>query len=446
MSDLSRRRFLAGSAAAFSAPLLFPSATRAAALDRLTVGIVGAGSRGFNLIDGFLKEKDAQLVAVCDVDEFHYRDREWGKGRPYGRKAAKEHIEKAYADEKKTGTFKGITITDDFREITQRDDIDIVIVATPDHWHALCAYDALVNGKDVYCEKPVTHLFAEGRALYREVAKQKAVFQTGSQQRSTVDFQHCVDLVRSGRLGKLERIEVGLPVSYNEPQGDATMQPPPDHLDYDMWCGPSEKLPYMRARHHRWWRGHSAYGGGVLMDWIGHHNDIAHWSMDLDHSGPTKVEAVDWEMSATPVYDTPHHYTIACEYENGVTSTISSRNAQGTKWFFDEGWLYVKRGKLAASNPDWADWKFSGRTKNGRYKSHVRNFLDCVKNRDECIASAEAGHRSITPGHLGYVSQALGRPLNWNPEKETVVDDAEANTLLNAVSYREPWKTITVES
>ena len=202
---------------------------------------MGAGSRGFNLIDEFLKEKDAQLVAVCDVDEFHYRDREWGKGQAYGRKPAKQRIEKAYAAETKAGTFKGVTVTDDFREITQRDDIDIVIVATPDHWHAQCAYDALIHGKDVYCEKPVTHLFAEGQALYREVANQKAVFQTGSQQRSYVDFQHCADLVRSGQLGKLERIEVGLPASYNEPQDDAMVQTPPDHLDYDMWCGPSAK-------------------------------------------------------------------------------------------------------------------------------------------------------------------------------------------------------------
>jgi len=445
MSQFTRRHFLASSAA-LTAPLLFPSASRAAALDRLTVGVVGAGSRAFNLIDNFLREKDAQLVAVCDVDEFHYRDREWGKGPAYGRKPAQERIEKVYAGQTKTGKFKGVTVTDDFREITQRDDIDIVIVATPDHWHALCAYDALIHGKDVYCEKPVTHLFAEGRAIYQEVAKQKAVFQTGSQQRSYTDFQHCVDLIRSGVLGKLERIEVGLPSSYNKPQGDATIQTPPDHLDYDMWCGPSEKLPYMRARHHRWWRGYTAFGGGVLMDWIGHHNDIAHWSMNLDHSGPTKVEAVDWEMSGTPVYDTPHQYTIACEYENGITSTISSRNTQGTKWIGENGWLYVRRGKLEASNPEWTDWKSSGRTKNGRYSTHARNFLDCVASRKECIAPAEAAHRSITPGHLGYVSHALGRPLNWNAESETVVDDPESNKLLYAVNYREPWKVISAKS
>ncbi|MDC0308009.1 gfo/Idh/MocA family oxidoreductase, partial [Planctomycetaceae bacterium] len=127
---------------------------------------------------------------------------------------------------------------------------------------------------------------------------------------------------------------------------------------------------------------------------------------------------------------------------NGVTSTISSRNTQGTKWIGENGWLYVRRGKLEASNPEWADWKSSGRTKNGRYPTHARNFLDCVASRKECIAPAEAAHRSITPGHLGYVSHALGRPLNWNAKSETVVDDGEANKLLNTVNYREPWKEI----
>ncbi|MCH5377907.1 MAG: Gfo/Idh/MocA family oxidoreductase, partial [Planctomycetes bacterium] len=376
MPRLSRRRFLASSAAALSAPLLLPSTSRASALERVTVGIVGCGSRGFNLIDEFLKESDAQLVAACDVDEFHYRDREWGKGQPYGRKAAKEKIEQGYAKAMKAGTFKGVSVTDDFLEITQRDDIDIVIVATPDHWHALCSYDALVHGKDVYCEKPVTHLFTEGQAIYREVAKQKAVFQTGSQQRSYDDFRHCVELIRNGVLGKLERIEVGLPPGYNEPMGDPVVTQPPAHLDYEMWCGPSEKLPYMRARHHRWWRGHTAYGGGVLMDWIGHHNDIAQWSMDLDKSGPTKVEAVDWEMAATPIYNTPHQYTIRCEYPNGVTSIISSRNTQGTKWFGENGWLYVKRGKLEASDKRWTDLTFSaGPEKVLHSPGHVRNFL-----------------------------------------------------------------------
>lgn len=439
MFHLSRRHFLVSTSAA----LILPSTARAKALERRTVGIVGAGSRAYNLIDEFLKQSDAQLVALCDVDRLHYRDREWGKGPAFGREPGKARIEKAYAAETKSGNFKGVSVTDDFREICQRDDIDIVIVATPDHWHALCAYEALKNGKDVYCEKPVTHRFAEGQAIYREVARHKAVFQTGSQQRSDPLFQHCVELIRGGTLGPLQQIEVGLPPSYNEPQGDATVTAPPDHLDYGMWCGPSEKLPYMRARHHRWWRGHSAYGGGVLMDWIGHHNDIAHWSLELDHSGPTRVEAVDWEMSATPIYDTPYQYTIRCEYPGGVTSTISSRNTLGTKWICENGWLHVTRGKIEASDKRWSELKLTGRTNNGHSPSHVSNFLSCVKQRAECIAPAEAAHRSITPGHLGYVSHALGRPLQWNAETETVVDDAEANKLLYAVSYREPWKAVT---
>lgn len=424
-----------------TAPLLIPDSAFGASgrkppSGRITVGVVGAGSRGFNLIDEFLKQADAQIVAVCDVDSFHHRDRPWGQGPAFGRVPAKRRIDKHY-----NSTSGGVAITDDFRKICQRDDIDAVVVATPDHWHALCTLEALRNGKDVYCEKPVTHTFHEGQLVYREVAKQKAVFQVGSQQRSSEEFRRAVKLVRSGILGKVQRIEVGLPPGYDEPQGDTQVLTPPDHLEYDRWCGPAPKLPYMRARHHRWWRGHRAYGGGVLMDWIGHHNDIAHWAIGADSSGPTKVEAVGWTFPDTDVYDTPHHYEIRCEYEGGIQTSISSRNLLGTRFIGEEGWVHVTRGRLTASDKRWAAKEFASDVA-GIYqsKNHARNFLDCVKSRKTCIAPAETGHRSITPGHLGYVSNSLGRPLTWDSITETIVGDEEANKLLQTHHYRKPWQ------
>ena len=417
--------------------LAFGAADRISPSDRITVGVVGAGSRGFNLIDEFLKQADAQIIAVCDVGSLHHRDRSRGQGPAYGRLPAKRRIDKHYQ-----ATTGGVSITADFREICHRDDIDAVVVATPDHWHTLCTLEALRNGKDVYCEKPITHTFHEGQLVYQEVNRQKAVFQTGSQQRSSEEFRRAVQLVRSGILGKIQRIEVGLPPGYNKPQGDTNVVTPPDHLDYDQWCGPAPKLPYMRARHHRWWRGHRAFGGGVLMDWIGHHNDIAHWAMGVDNSGPTNVEAVDWTFPETNVYDTPHQYEIRCEYESGIQTSISSNNLLGTNFIGENGWVHVTRGRLTASDKRWTDTNFPIEEA-GIYLSenHARNFLDCIKSRKTCIAPAETGHRSITPGHLGYVSNTLGRPIRWDPGTETVAGDEEANMLLQTHHYRKPWQS-----
>lgn len=432
---------------ALSTPLLIPRAVLGASeksppSERINVGVVGAGSRGFNLIDEFLKQADAQIVSVCDVDSFHHRDRPWGQGPAYGREPAKKRIDKHYSSAKSNASAGGVSVTDDFREICQRDDIDAVVVATPDQWHALCTLEALRNGKDVYCEKPVTHTFHEGQLVYREVAKQKAVFQVGSQQRSRQEFRRAAQLVKSGILGQIKQIEVGLPPGYDKPQGDIKVLTPPDHLDYERWCGSAPKLPYMRARHHRWWRGHRAYGGGVLMDWIGHHNDIAHWAIGADNAGPTKVEAIGWTFPDTDVYDTPHQYEIRCEYAGGIQTSISSRNQLGTKFIGENGWVHVTRGRLTASDKRWANRNFRVTTSDVYHsENHVRNFLDCIKSRKPCITPAETGHRSITPGHLGYVAAALGRTLNWDPESETVANDEEANKLLNAHRYRKPWNT-----
>ncbi len=438
-ASINRRRFLRAGVAAAAAPAVVPASVlgRAGAVapsERIQIGVVGAGSRGFNLIDALLKQSDARIVMVCDVDSFHYRDRPWGKGPAFGREPARERIASQSAG------AKGPAVTDDFREVCGRDDIDAVVVATPDHWHAQCTLEALRQGKDVYCEKPITHTFREGQDVYREVAKRKAVFQTGSQQRSDAKFRRAVELVRNGHLGTIQRIEVGLPPGYDQPQDDTTVTDPPESLDYDFWCGPAPKLPYMRARHHRWWRGHRAYGGGVLMDWIGHHNDIAHWAIDCDSSGPQRVRAVRWSFPQTDVYNTPHHYRIECEYDGGVTTSIASTNRQGVKFVGSDGSLFVTRGKLEASDPRWLEDRFAvGPKRVDRSDDHVANFLRCVRSREACIAPAETAHRSITPGHLGYVSDTLGRPLAWDPVKEVVIDDPQANELLMRNPYRAPW-------
>ena len=412
---------------------------QAAPSERIHLGVIGLGAQGSSVMRGFLTLPEARVVALCDVDEKHYRDRPWGEGALYGLIPAQERVAEYYARKDETAAG-GPRVYTDFRELCAHADLDAVVVGTPDHWHALCVLEALKRGKDVYCEKPLTHWFREGQRVYREVAKRKAVFQTGSQQRSDQRFRHAVELVRNGHIGEVERVEVGLPPGYAKCQGDTAVEAPPDHLDYEFWCGPSPKLPYMRARHHRWWRGHTAYGGGTLMDWIGHHNDIAHWGLGLDGSGPVEVEAVNWVYIDTDIYNTPRQFEIRCTYPTGVTSTISSRNRLGTKWIGDEGWVFVSRSGIQASDERWTGPDFdAGPIKVYDSPSHPQNFLDSIKARKDCVAPAETAHRSITPGHLGYVSQALRRALRWDAEREVVPGDEEANRLLNRVDYRAPW-------
>lgn len=410
------------------------SAQRVAANDRIQVGVIGLGSRGYNLLDSFLANSNATVTAICDVDHLHYRDREWGEGLAYGLNPAAQRIAKTQ------GNQAGLLKTSDYQRLCESEKVDAVVVATPDHWHSHCTLAAIKNGKDVYCEKPVTHTFTEGQLVRQAVAESGAVFQTGSQQRSDAKFRRAVELIRNGHLGKIESIQVGLPPGYDSPQGDDRPVSPPVFLDYESWVGPAPFLPYMRARHHRWWRGHTSYGGGVLMDWIGHHNDIAHWALDVDRSGPVRVEAFGWTFPETPIYDTPHHYEIKCEYGNGTTSSISSKNRLGVTFKGQEGSVFVTRGKLEASDDRWVEESFlPGLNRVTESNDHVGNFLDCVRTREECIAPADVAHRSITPGHLGAVSWQVHRPLTWDPVTERVESDPEANQLLQRNTYRPPW-------
>ena len=409
--------------------------------ERINVGIIGLGGMGMGHVGSFLRAKNAHVMAVCDVHKLHYRDGEKGIHAACGRDAAKATVERYFADEMKLGTYKGCDTYFDYRELCARDDIDAVVIATPDHWHALITLEALRNDKDVYCEKPVTHLFAEGQRIIQEVEKRNAIFQTGSQQRSMSNFHHCVELVQNGHIGRVIHIEIGLPQGHNQAMGDPAITDPPEGLDYDLWCGPSEKLPYMRARHHRWWRFHRSYGGGNIMDWIGHHNDIAHWGMGVERSGPVEVEAAgEWIFPEFKGYNTPVDYDIQCRYANGTTSSISNKHTDGVKWIGEDGWIWANRGNKKASNPALLKKEFNpGDIKAYASANHVGNFLDGIKSRKECIAPPLISHRSITPGHLAYVAHELGRKLQWDPEKEMVKDDQEADKLLKAIDYRAPW-------
>ncbi|MFT5471304.1 MAG: putative dehydrogenase [Verrucomicrobiales bacterium] len=441
----NRRSFIRNTAAAAGAigfPTIIPSSAlgqgdKPAPSERVNMGFVGIGNRGFGVMQAFLNHSDVQGVAVADCHKKHFGRNEFDKGRTYGAEGGKMEIDKKYGN----SDCKAYT---DFKELIARDDIDAVQVATPDHWHGLITLAALRAGKDVYCEKPVTHFFAEGQAVYKTVAEQKAIFTVGSQQRSDGKFRHAVNVVRNGLLGKITKVEVGLPAGKTAPDGSAELKEAPEN--YDTWCGPSPVLPYMQARHHWAWRWHTAYGRGQLMDWIGHHNDIAHWGLGQEatggNGGPISVQSRNWDYSKTPdIYDSAWQYDVVSKYAGGAEVVMSSRNQMGCKWIGENGWIWVTRGKFDASNKEWiADGFDPGDVKVYHSPGHQRNFVDSVKSRKESVAPAENAHRSITPGHLAYVSRELGDvELKWDPAKETVVGNDKAQKAIMALPYRDGY-------
>jgi len=419
-SHPTRRTMLAGSLAAAAAPMFVPQSAFGAN-EKITMAIIGSGSRGNGVMGGMMRNDACRFVAACDVDRNRMNN-------------TKKKIDNHYKN-------KDCKTYTDYREVIGRDDIDAVLVATPDHWHGLVAIAAANSGKDIYCEKPITHTFEEGRMLYEAVAKNDRVFQVGSQQRSTFNFRWAVELVWNGHIGKIKHVEVGLPTGHKNPPANQPDAKAPEHLDYNMWCGPSEKLPYHPKRLHWDWRWHLSYGGGQLMDWIGHHNDIAHWGLGEDYGGPAEVKATGFKYpDDRTVWNASYAYEVQCTYPSGVTTSISNKHRRGVKWIGEDGWVFVARGKYEASKPEWTKKDFDrGEKKLPNINNHYNNFLDCVKTRRKPEANAEVGHRSITPGHLGLVSEALGgKTLQWDAKKEVVTNDDQANKLLQ-FNPRKPY-------
>lgn len=452
-TNTTRRRFLAGAAGAIAAPAIIPSSVLGADAPskRINMGFVGMGNRGRGVMTALMNHKQAHGVAVCDLHQSYAAP---NGGNPQGLDEGLKLLNKANA--RKGGSESGVKGYADFREMIEKEDLDAIMVATPDHWHALVCMEAAKKGIHIYCEKPITHLFAEGYHLHREIANRDLIFQVGSQQRSDKRFRHAVELVRNGHIGKITKVEVGLPTGRDKAQGDTTIKEPPANFDYDMWCGPSEKLPFMEARYHWNWRWHLNFGGGQLMDWIGHHNDIAHWGLDMDKSGPTRVEAKNFKYISDlmEIYNSPVKYEVVSQYPGDIEVVMSTQNTMGTKWIGEDGWVYVTRGKVEASNPEWVatsdnnpkgtNFSFNPGEWKGYHpgSGHQSNFVDGVVNHKECICPAETGHRSATPGHLAYISEKLGRPVNWDSKAEKIVGDDEAQKLLMALPYRGDWKLV----
>jgi len=457
-SGISRRRFLAATGLALSAPTFIPASALGQAggnapSNRITLGVVGWGMQGPGNTAAFLEINDCQVVAACDLDKNHLHDAVNKINSHYGNQDCK-----AYHD---------------YRELMARKDIDAVMLAVPDTWHALVAVEAAQNKKDIYGEKPLARSIAEQQAIVKAVQKSDRIWQTGSWQRSQAPFRKAAEIVRNGLIGKITRVEVGLPAGHHDfagtapalltklgkpdqnpeylasvvpgsPDWNTAVTPPPADLDYATWIGPSQEEPYIQARVHMNWRWNYNVGGGQLLDWIGHHCDIAHWGMDADNSGPAEIEGEGTFPPKDAIWNTCTKYRITLKYPEDITMVIAGGHhdiRSGTKWIGTEGWVWVDRGGYDASNVDWFMQIPEDRYKVKLYHSdnHQKNFIDCVKSRKPTITPVETAHHSAIPGHLGLISMMTRRKLKWDAAKEVILDDAEASKLLSR-PYRSPWK------
>jgi hypothetical protein len=377
--------------------------------------------------DSFLGLKDCQVVAASDVDQQHLR-------------ALMLKVNDHYKD---TGC-KGYR---DYRDLMARRDIDAVMLALPDHWHALAAVEAARQGKDIYGEKPLARTIGEQQAIVRAVRANRRIWQTGSWQRSVGTFHKAAEIVRNGLIGKITRVEVGLPAGQGGRMAPVDMVPrtPPPSLDYETWIGPSKMMPYIKGRVHGNWRWNYNTGGGQLLDWIGHHCDIAHWGCDFDNSGPLEIQGQGEFPPVDAVWNTCTKYRIELMYPRDIVMTIAGGHPDirgGTKWIGTGGWVWVDRGGFEASNEEWREIRQLPdelrKVKLPISNNHQRNFLDSVKSREPTITPVETAHHSAIPGHLGLISMLVGRKLKWDAQKEQIIGDADASKLLSR-PYRPPW-------
>jgi myo-inositol 2-dehydrogenase / D-chiro-inositol 1-dehydrogenase len=422
MKQLSRRRFVQAGAAAVAAPCFIPARVlgQDAPSKKITVGFIGTGDHGrsWNL-KYYLNLNEARVLAVCDVDEERMR-------------IAKELIDQKYGN-------TDCAMTKDFREILARQDIDAVMISTPDHWHTLMSVMALRAGKDVQCEKP-TLTIDEGKILIETVRQHGRVFQTSTEDRSIPVYHRMAELVRNGRIGKLQKIEVILPRQPNKP-GDPTPQPVPPGLDYEMWLGPAPYAPYTRDRVHFNFRWIWDYSGGIICDWGTHLFDTAQWANDTERSGPVEIEGSGtyWEEG---LYNTVKEYDVTYRYANGVIMTCKPGNPSirfigRDGWVGNAGW----RGPLEASSKEILN-SVIGPDELHLYtnpQGEHHDFLQCVKNRKDPYFPVDVGHRVSTVCHLANIAIKLGRKLKWNPEEERFENDAEADTMRRVRPMRNPW-------
>ena len=416
---LTRRHFLKGAAALAGAPLVVTSsalgAERAAPSDRITMGLIGYGMMCRGHLGGMLGKPGVQVLAVCDCDRTRRLD------------ACKKANERY-------GTTNGCADYNDFRDLLDRKDIDAVLMAPPDHWHAPIAIRAAESGKDIYCEKPMSLTIRDARAMVNAVRRYSRVFQTGSQQRSDKEFRFACEMVRSGRIGKVEKVIVN--VGGPSRECDLPAQPVPEGLDWNLWLGPAPSRPYHATicpgnpyNMFPSWRSYRDYSGGGMTDWGAHHFDIAQWGLGMDDSGPVEIHPPDGK----------EYKQLTYKYANGVLMQHGGGGRMGVNFYGTQGAVFVDRGKLETEPKDLKNTP-TAPDEVHLYNSpgHHEDWLRCIRTRQKPLCDVEIGCRSVSVCHLGNIAYWLNRPLKWDPAKEVFLGDDEASRWLDRVR-REPW-------
>ena len=450
---MQRRTFLKHSATAalgaLSVPLVVPAGVlgkdgRAAPSERITLASIGVGGMGTNNMRAFLAQPDVQVVAVCDVVEANDRYGHWYKkgwnGAWFGREPARKIVENEYAQKSPSGSYKGCSVYVDFREIIARGDIDAVCVTTPDHWHAIPAILAATAGKDIYCEKPLSLTVAEGRAMADTAHRYHTVFQTGTMRRSAEQYRHICELIRNGRIGKLQRVSSTIgPNNKVAPLHDWQPMPVPSWLDYDRWLGPAPWAPYHKDRCLYTFRFGLDYSGGQTTNLGAHVIDIIQWANGTDDTGPVEFEDLGSEWPTDGLFTTATKVSFGARYANGVEFTCRTDKTESWRLEGTEGWIEVRDNKWTSS-PESLKTSVIGPNEIHLYESndHHRNFVDCVHSRRPTAAPVEIGHRSTSICLLGNIAMKLGRKLHWDPAAERFTDSEEANQML-AKPLRAPW-------
>ncbi len=423
-SPITRKDFISNSAKTLAAFIIVPrfvlggkkadGSFYTPPSDMVSLGFIGTGKQGRILSSYFLPTGEIRIVALSEV---------------YKAKAAAaiDRIKELHTKNPQAGTYSEIPVYNDFRDLLARKDIDAVVIATPDHWHAAVAVRAAEAGKDIYCEKPMALTVREGRAMVNATRKHNRVFQTGSMQRSWPEFRQAAELIRNGYIGEIKTIKVNVgvpPVPYNLPA-----EPIPDGLDWTKWLGPNEFKPFnselappLSKDVYPNWRLYKEFGGGMVTDWGAHMFDIVQWSLDMDHSGPVEVIAPDGK----------DHPFLTYRYENGIIMTHEPwewNNAIHFKGTLGE--LKIQRGKLETTPASLKD-KVIGENEKHVYKSenHYKDFANAVRKRTMPICDVETGQRTATVCNIGNIAYQLKRGLKWDPKKELFINDNEANALL----------------
>ncbi|MCC7087194.1 MAG: Gfo/Idh/MocA family oxidoreductase [Pirellulales bacterium] len=439
-TQISRRRFVKKSAAtiaAVGAPTFIPSYVlgQHSPSNTLQIGAIGTGRMGHGdmracLEQGLHRSASARIVAVCDVDRHRAE---------HASRAARRF----YAERQPDRREPAIGIFGDYRELLARDDIDGVLISTPDHWHAIIAVAAAEARKDAYVQKPLTYTIAEGQKLVTAVRQNNVILQTGSQQRSTNNFRRACELVRNGRIGKLHTIRVLLPADSGV--GDGTPMKVPKHLDYEMWLGPTPHAPYAEHRVHPHdgfsrpgWLQIEPYCRGMITGWGSHMFDIAQWAHGSDDSGPIEMAATA-EFPDRGLFNVHTKFHAEGRYADGVKLLAETGTPAGVTFEGDQGTISIGRGHFTAEPKDiLRDTQHEGEIHLYKSDNHMLNFLQCMRTRVEPICPVEVGHRSNSICVIAHLAMKLGRKLRWNPQIERFLDDDAANVLLDYV-HRPPW-------